>query len=131
MQTVLVIEDDPATLLAWAMVLRSFGFTVLEAGSRGEAWRACDEHEGPIHLILMKAIRNDDSTSEFVARLQLRCPEIRALFVVDGPLCELAVRQSIRYQYACLQKPFQVHTLADTIRKLLDDPRKRAATSFS
>ena len=30
MQTVLVIESDPANLLALALILRSFGYTVLE-----------------------------------------------------------------------------------------------------
>jgi len=37
MQTVLIIEDDPTNLVAQALVLRSFGFTVLEASSRGDA----------------------------------------------------------------------------------------------
>jgi DNA-binding NtrC family response regulator len=131
MQTVLVIEDDAATLLGWALVLRSLSYTVLEAGSRGEAWRVCREHQGPIHLILMKAILNDDSTSEFIARLQLLCPQIRALFVSDGPLTELAGRQSTPYQYACLQKPFQLDAFVDTIGKLLSDPNKRVSFSFS
>ncbi len=34
-QVALVIEDDPETLIAWAFVLRSFGFTVLEAVAEG------------------------------------------------------------------------------------------------
>jgi hypothetical protein len=49
MQTVLLIENDPANLVVQALVLRSFGFTVLEASSRGEAWRVCHRHQGPIH----------------------------------------------------------------------------------
>jgi CheY-like chemotaxis protein len=112
------------------MVLRSLSYTVLEAGSRREAWRVCQEQQGQIHLILMKAILNDDSTSEFIARLQLLCPQIRALFVSDGPLSELSVRQSTP-QCACLQKPFQLSALVDTIRKLLGDPKERASLFFS
>jgi len=131
MHTVLVIEDDPATLLAWALVLRSLSYTVLEARSRAEAWRVCQEQRGPIHLILIKAILSDDSTSEFIARLQLLCPQIRALFVSDGPRSESSVRPSTPYQYACLQKPFQLSGLVDTIRKLLSDPNKRVSFSFS
>ena len=37
METVLLIENDPANLVALAMVLRSLGYTVLEADSRSEA----------------------------------------------------------------------------------------------
>ena len=117
--------------MAQSLILRCFGYTVLEAASRGEAWRTCVRHRGPIHLILMKASRNDDSTSGFVARLQLLCPQIRALFVSDGPQNEWADGQAIGYQYACLHKPFQVDTLADTIGELLGRPKSRTASSLS
>jgi CheY-like chemotaxis protein len=50
MQTVLLIENDLATLVARALVLRSFGYTVLEASSQEEALHTCQEHPGPIRL---------------------------------------------------------------------------------
>ena len=60
MQTILLVEDAPATLVACSLILRCFGYTVLEADSRGDAWRACHEQQGPIHLILMKVDLDDD-----------------------------------------------------------------------
>ena len=117
--------------MAHSLILRCFGYTVLEATSRGEAWRTCVRHGGPIHLIVMKAGRNDDTNRGFVARLQLLCPQIRALFVSDGPQMEWADGQSLGYQYTCLQKPFPVDTLADTIGELLGRPKSRTASSLS
>ena len=127
MQVALVIEDDPATLIAWALVLRSFGFAVLEAASRGEVWRVRHQHQGPIHLVLMDAFL-DHSTCEFVARLQLVYPQMRVLFVCNESPPELT---DMPCEFAFLQKPFRVETLAYAVKQLLQGPKKRAAASLS
>ena len=44
MDTILLIENDPTNLLARSLVLRCFGYAVLEADSRGEAWSVCGDH---------------------------------------------------------------------------------------
>src|SRR6266481_6471596 len=95
METVLLIENDAATLVARSLILRCFGYTVLEADSRGAAWSVCCEHQGPIHLILTDAVLDGDSFGEFLTRLQLICPQIRTLFFCDAPPGKLADRQSM------------------------------------
>ena len=120
METVLVLESDSANLVAQSLILRCFGYGVLEASSRAEAWRACDEHQGSIHLVLMKAIPDIDSSREFVARLRLMCPQIVGLFVSDTSSTELADKQHMPSEYAFLQKPFPADALAGAIRGLLD-----------
>lgn len=131
MQTALVIEDDPATLITWAFVLRSYGFTVLEASSRGEAWRVCQKHQGPIHLVVVKATLDNHRTSDFIARLRLLFPQIRAVCVSEASSAEFADNQSIPRELAFLQKPFHLETLVGTIRELLAEPMNRAASSIS
>ena len=129
METILLIENDPALLVAVAFLLRCFGYSVLEAGSRGEAWRACHRYRAPIHLVVTKAIADKNSTSEFVARLQLVYPQIRAaLFVPDAAPAELT---DMPCEYAFLRKPFRADAFADTIRELLEGPKKRAASFLS
>ena len=123
MASVLLIESDPARLVALSLMLRCFGYTVLEAGSRGDAWRACNEHKEPIHL----AILDNDTSSEFVGRLQLLWPQVRALFVSDASQANLA---EMPCEYAFLQRPFRVDTLADIIEALLGHPRKSADPSL-
>jgi response regulator RpfG family c-di-GMP phosphodiesterase len=80
-QTILLVENDAATLVARSLILRCFGYAVLEAGSRGEAWSVCSEHSGTIRLIMMETRLDHDSVYEFFARLQLIHPRIRALLL--------------------------------------------------
>jgi DNA-binding NtrC family response regulator len=119
MQTVLLVENDAATLVARSLILRCFGYTVLEADSRGDAWRACHEHQGPVHLILTKADLDDDSAIEFITRLQLLHPQVCALFVSAESSHEFSGKQRIPCEYALLQTPFRADALADAIRGLL------------
>jgi two-component system, cell cycle sensor histidine kinase and response regulator CckA len=131
MQTILLIESDPANLLAQSLILRCFGYTVLEAASRGEVWRVCHEHQGPIHIVLTKAILDGCSSSEFIARLQCLYPEICVLFVSDATSMELADRRPMHCEYTVLQKPFRPDGLADAIKGLLDGAKARAVSSPS
>jgi two-component system cell cycle sensor histidine kinase/response regulator CckA len=131
METILLIEDDPANLIALSLILRCFGYTVLEAANRGEAWRACCEYPGAVHLVMMKAVLNDHNFDEFIARLQLVCPRIRALFVTDDSPGKLANEQCLSCERTFLQKPFHASTLADTIRRLLDRLQSRATSLVS
>jgi len=131
MQTVLLIENDPANLVGQALVLRSLGFTLVEARSRGEAWRACHRHQGPIHLVVAKATLDNHRTSDFIARLRLVYPQICALIVSETSSAELADNHSMPCEFAFLQKPFRLDTLGDTIRKLLGGPKRKTVSSLS
>ena len=44
MLTVLLIENEPAHLIALALILRASGYSVLEADSADEAERSCQEY---------------------------------------------------------------------------------------
>jgi CheY-like chemotaxis protein len=125
MLTVLLIESEPANLIALALILRSFGYRVLEADSPNEAVRNCREHPGPIHVVVTKAILDDGNASEVVARLESLYPQIRAVLIADEPADELAVANS---GCSFLRTPFQADALADTITKLLEVPKEKAAS---
>ena len=128
METVLLIEHDSAHLIAQALVLRSFGYTVLEASTQLEAARACREHRGPVHLAVTKAVRGQGS-EEVVARLQRLCPQIRVLFLSDRSSAECPGPRCAYGECAILQKPFGTEAIADALQKLLEDSRTMAASS--
>src|SRR5713226_2796952 len=83
MLTVLLIETEPANLIALALILRASGYSVLEADSADEAVRNCQEHLGPIHVVVTKATLDCENASEVVARLESVCPQIRAVLISD------------------------------------------------
>ncbi len=128
MHTILLIENDPAHLVVQSLLLHCFSYTVLEASNEGEAWFASQQHEGPIHLVMLKAVLENNSTTKFVARLQLVYPQIRALLVCDELPVELA---DMPCEYTFVQKPFRVEVLAYAISGLLQNPRNRAASFLS
>jgi DNA-binding response OmpR family regulator len=127
MQTVLLIEHDSAHLIAQALVLRSFGYTVLEASTQMEAVRACREHQGPIHLAVTKAVRGTGS-GEVVERLRRLCPEIRVLFLSDRSPVECGALRDMYSDCAFLQKPFRTQAVADALKKLLENTRTMTAS---
>jgi DNA-binding NtrC family response regulator len=129
METVFLIENDPANLVALAMILRSFGYTVLEANSRGEAWSVCAEHSGTIHLIMMDIILDRDSVYDFFTRLQLVQPQICALLLTDASSARMAEKFDMPCECSFLQRPFRADALAASIRALLGSP-KATAVSF-
>jgi len=131
MQTILLIENDPATLVARSLILRCFGYTILEADSRGAAWSVCGEHSGPIRLIMMENSLDHDIVYEFFTRFQLVHPQIRALLLTDASSARRAEKFAMPCECSFLQKPFQADALAGSIRALLDSPKKRAVSSLS
>jgi len=130
MQTILLVEDTPANLVARSLILRCFGYTVLEAGSRGEAWRVCGEHSGTIRLIMMETSLDHDSVYEFFW-LQLVHPQMRALLLTDASSARMAEKFAMPCECSFLQRPFRADALADSIRALLDGPKARAVSSLS
>src|SRR6266436_1673513 len=129
MQTILLIENDPASLIARSLILRGFGYTVLEAGSRGEAWRVCGEHSGTIRLIMMETSLDHHSVYEFFARLQLVHPQMRALLLTDASSARMAEKFAMPCECSFLQRPFRADALADSIKGLLDGPKARAVSA--
>lgn len=123
MQTILLIENDPASLTAHSLLLRCLQYNVLEATDREDAWCACRDHVGPVHLLLTEAIPGDENLSQFVADLKILCPQIRALFVSGEAHIRMA---DVPCDYACLHKPLRASALADAITELLDHQEKMA-----
>ena len=89
MKTVLVVEDDPAVLIAVSMILRSRGYAVLEAATPDEAIDACREHSGSIQLLLADFQRDVSVGVQLTQRLQALSPAAQVLrlsSLTDGPL---------------------------------------------
>jgi CheY-like chemotaxis protein len=121
METILVVESEPADLLAMALVLRSFGYGVLEADSPEEAIRACQESPEPIRLMVTEAVLDNTDASELVARLRSPYPHMRALLISDVATLDLGDTGTEGCAY--LRKPFHVDDLAAGVELLLAEPK--------
>ena len=55
-ETVLLVDDDPAVLNLVVRMVKAQGYTVLAAGSPGEAVSLAREHASEIHLLLTDVV---------------------------------------------------------------------------
>ena len=55
-ETLLLVEDDDAVRALARHVLKSCGYTLLEASDGREAIRIAEKHDGPIHLVVSDVV---------------------------------------------------------------------------
>jgi two-component system, cell cycle sensor histidine kinase and response regulator CckA len=92
-ETVLLVEDELGILEMTTTMLEKLGYTVLAAGTPGEAIRLAQEHSGRIDLLLTDVVmpemngRDSDNFSRYRATL---------------PSCSLPMASSTNLPKACL-----------------------------
>jgi DNA-binding NtrC family response regulator len=80
-ETILLVEDDPQVRELTHDVLTARGYTVLAAEQPSRALAICDEHKGPIHLLLTDVVMPGLSGSELAVQIVKRKPGIAVLFM--------------------------------------------------
>jgi nitrogen-specific signal transduction histidine kinase/ActR/RegA family two-component response regulator len=121
-ETVLVVEDDPAVRAAAVRSLKRRGYTVLEAGSAAAALSLSALHEEPIDVLLTDLVMPNMGGRELAAQLVIERPELRVVYM--SGYAEHAVFQHgvLEPGLVFVQKPFVPDELARRIREALDAP---------
>ena len=116
-ETILLVEDEPANLKITMKMLESFGYTVLAAGTPGEAIRLAIDFANEIRLLLTDVIMPEMTGRDLVERLLAIQPGIKHLFM-SGYTADVISHHGVLDEGGCfIQKPFSKKELADTIRK--------------
>ncbi len=119
-ETILLVEDEDAVRSMLSSTLRSYGYTVLEAGRGPEAVHICEQHPGPIHLLVTDIVMPEMSGRQVAERLVALRPEIQVLYM-SGYTDDTLVRQGVLgAEVAFLQKPFAPDVLAQKVREVMD-----------
>ena len=101
-------------------VLKSKGYTVLEAADGYKAITLCSDFEGSIDMLLTDVIMPGMSGRELRTRLADICPDMKVLFM-SGYTDDAIVRHRIHESdMPFLQKPFPPDSLAKKVREVLD-----------
>jgi len=118
-KTILLVEDEPFVRRATAEVLESAGYSVVSAGSAGDALEACRKRLEPVDLLLADVVMAGMSGRELAAEFESCCPSAQILLMSGYPeqlaLCELS---SSGNKY--LAKPFSVGMLLQRVLEVLD-----------
>ncbi|MBC2742647.1 MAG: response regulator [Desulfosarcina sp.] len=119
-ETVLLVEDDLSLLKLALKILDGLGYTVLIAGTPGEAMSLAEAHAGEIHLLVTDVIMPEMNGRELAQRLQSLCPDLKHLFMSGYTANTIAHHGVLDEGVNFIQKPFSQRDLAITVRKVLD-----------
>ncbi len=120
-ETILLVDDDEQIRHVTGAILRSAGYSVVEARNGTEAVLACERLGSPLHLIVTDVVMPHMGGSELAVYASRIRPGVPVLFVSGYtadrlPLSDVLVRSSI------LPKPFTPARLLRHVRETLDGP---------
>ena len=119
-ETVLLVEDDEMLLKMAKIILERLGYTVLAAGTPGEAIRLAGEHAGDIHLLVTDVVMPEMSGGDLQRRLSALWPGMKYLFMSGYTANVIAHRGILDEGVHFLQKPFHMEVLATKVREALE-----------
>jgi CheY-like chemotaxis protein len=115
-ETILVVEDQPATAQITRILLESWGYRVLEAHAAKEAMDIFEQQAAEIRLLLTDVIMPELTGPQLADALVQRKPGLCVVFMSGYPADELAQRENTAF----LPKPFNPASLSKMVRKQLD-----------
>lgn len=114
-ETILIVEDQPATAQITRILLESWGYRVLETHSGAEALELFRQKGDDIQLLLTDVSMPGLTGPQLADELLNRRPALRVVFMSGNPWEEFSGRKC-----AFLPKPFNPASLSRMIRSELD-----------
>ncbi|HLY11937.1 MAG TPA: response regulator [Planctomycetota bacterium] len=119
-ETVLLAEDSDVVRRLLRELLRSNGYTLLEARHGVEALDIARNFQGKIDLLVTDMVMPQMSGRELAAHLSPERPEMKILFMSGYTEDAIARQGALDPGTAFLEKPFTPDSLARKVRELLD-----------
>lgn len=121
-ETILVSEDEPQVRAVLVRMLQGLGYSVLEAPHGSEALALLQAQAvGTIKLLITDMVMPQMGGFELSQRVAEFDPQLKILFISGYSEHSLDQHQQLAQQPLLLSKPFSLATLAQTVRKVLDD----------
>jgi DNA-binding response OmpR family regulator len=115
--TILVVEDDAATLHLVQRILEKGNYDVLCANSPDEGERIGMEFPRPIHLLLADVVMPNMMGPDLATRLQAQRPDMGVILMSGYPDSALLV---LDYGWQFMRKPFVPKALLERIEGVLN-----------
>ncbi|MBI4401679.1 MAG: PAS domain S-box protein [Nitrospirae bacterium] len=118
-ETILLAEDERIIRGLVRGMLKMRGYTVLEASQSQEALRICEEHPGPIHLLLTDVVMPGMNGRELAERVVSLRSNTRVLYISGYSYDTIFQHGVFEPGVAFLQKPFSPEALLRKIQEVL------------
>ena len=128
-ETILVVEDEEALRTLLCRFFRLYGYNVLEAQHGGEALLLCEQHQGPIDLMVTDVVMPQMSGKELADRLAPLHPEMTVFFMSGYTDSDLTPYGAPEPSQHFMSKPFRPMDLVKKVRDILDVSRGFTADS--
>jgi len=128
-ETILLVEDEPAILDMTTEMLEKMGYTVMAAGTPGEAINLAQEYVGELNLLLTDVVMPEMNGRNLAKTLLSLYPNIMRLFMSGYTANVIAHHGVLEEGLNFIQKPFSMEELGAKVREALDGD-KRQAISF-
>ncbi|MBN1291422.1 MAG: PAS domain S-box protein [Candidatus Latescibacteria bacterium] len=119
-ETVLIVEDEPHILSLAQKVLSRYGYSVLACNTTDEAIKLVNDYTGEIHLLLTDVVMPVMNGKELQTLIQPIKPGIKTIFMSGYTADVIAHHGVIDKGVEFIQKPFNMITLAEKVREVLD-----------
>ncbi len=119
-ETILIVEDDPDVRKLVREILKSHGYTTMEAIDGDDAVRVYREHKEHIDLVILDVVMPGKSGKEALDEIARLNPLVKAIFV-SGYTGDVVIDKGIQSESAdFLQKPLSIPALLGKVREVLD-----------
>ena len=119
-EVILLVEDEPTLLEMSKTMLERLDYTILAAGTPGEAIRLAVEYSGQIHLLATDVVMPEMNGRQLSARLMESRPEMKCLFMSGYTSNIIANQGVLKEGVSFIQKPFSKNELATKVREALE-----------
>jgi DNA-binding NtrC family response regulator len=120
LETILLVEDEPAILGMTRLMLERLGYRVLLASTPSEAIRVAKEHGGEIHLLITDLIMPEMNGWDLAKNLTSLHPELACLFMSGYTSDVIAHHGVLDEGVQFIQKPFSMKEMAGKVREILE-----------
>jgi len=119
-ETVLLVEDDVRLRAAYSTTLKEAGYTVLAASNPAEAHEMFTSKPDQIGLLLTDLILPETSGVALATKMKALKPELRVIFMSGYTENSIVHKGVLDTDSILLQKPISIHSLLETVRRVLD-----------
>ena len=124
-ETILLVEDEDAVRILAERVLKSRGYTIVEAHNGREGLKLCERHPGEIDLLVTDVVMPELSGRELAAAAVKLRPGLKVMFV-SGHSTEMMMKEDVLAGAVFLSKPFTPLQLTLKVREVLDSDASTA-----